>query len=244
MSSDGPPKVRIIGRGRAGGALALGLARVGWDATLTPGRGEDHARAGDEVDMVILAVPDAAVGSVADAIEPTDAVVCHLAGSLGLEVLDRHSRRSALHPLVSLPDAEIGAQRLTGAWFAVAGDEAAGTIVTALSGRSFVITDPDRPAYHAAAVIASNHLVALMGQVERVAAGVGAPRSAMIDLARGSLDNVASIGAAAALTGPIARGDEATVERHRAALPDAERALYDALADAARRLVEERDAHA
>jgi len=244
MSSDPLPKVRIIGRGRAGGALALGLSRVGWDVSVSPGRGADHARAGDGVDIVILAVPDTEVRSIAEAIDPTDAVLCHLAGSLGLEVLDRHARRTALHPLVSLPDAEIGALRLTGAWFAVAGDEVAQTMVTALGGRSFVIADRDRPAYHAAAVIASNHLVALMGQVERVSAGVGAPRSAMIDLARGSLDNVASIGAAAALTGPIARGDEATVERHRAALLDDERALYDALADAARRLVEERDAHA
>lgn len=244
MSARGSLKVRVIGRGRAGGALALGLSRVGWDASLTAGRGEDHARAGDGVDLVILAVPDAAVGSVADAIEPTDAVVCHLAGSLGLDVLGRHTRRAALHPLVSLPDAEIGARRLIGAWFAVAGDDAAGAVVTALDGHSFEVADDDRVAYHAAAVIASNHLVALMGQVERVSAGVGAPRAAMIDLARGSLDNVASIGASAALTGPVARGDEVTVERHRAALPDDERALYDALVDAARRLVEESDAHA
>lgn len=235
-------RVRVIGRGRAGGALTLGLTRLGWDATLAAGRGEHHARAGEGVDLVILAVPDAAVRSVADTIEPTDAVVCHLAGSLGLEVLGHHRRRAALHPLVSLPDAEIGAGRLVGAWFAVAGDDTVEAVVTALDGRSFVIADRDRPAYHAAAVIASNHLVALMGQVERVSDGAGAPRAAMIDLARGSLDNVASIGAAAALTGPVARGDEATLQRHRAALPEDERALYDALVDAARRLVEERNA--
>lgn len=237
-----PWRARVIGRGRAGGALALGLSRVGWETSLASGRGEDHARAGDGVDLVVLAVPDTAVRSVAEGIEPTGAVVCHLAGSLGLEVLGSHPRAAALHPLVSLPDAEIGAERLVGAWFAVAGDDAVAAVVSALDGRSFVIADQDRATYHAAAVIASNHLVALMGQVERVSAGVGVPRTAMIDLARGSLDNVATIGATAALTGPVARGDEATIERHRAALPGDERALYDALVDAARRLVEERDA--
>ncbi len=222
--------------------MALGLAAAGWRVEQISGRAEDLSGAGRTVDVVILAVPDGAIASVADRIEPTDAVVCHLAGSLGLDVLSPHRRRAAVHPLVALPDAETGARRLRGAWFAVAGDAVADAVVDAYGGRSFVVTDGDRAVYHAAAVIASNHLVALMGQVERIAAVVGAPRPAMIDLARGSLENVASMGAAAALTGPVARGDEETVRRHRAALPADEVALYDALADAARRLVEERDA--
>lgn len=241
MSSAPPVSVRIVGRGRAGGSMALGLARAGWSVEQVSGRSEHLPLAAHGVDAVILAVPDEAIGSVAELVQPSDAVVCHLAGSLGLDVLGGHPRRAAVHPLVSLPDAEIGAERLRGAWFAVAGDDMADSIVHAHGGRSFVVSDDDRAAYHATAVIASNHLVALMGQVERVGALVGAPRSAMIDLARGSLENVASIGAAAALTGPIARGDEETVQRHRAALPDDEVVLYDALADAARRLVGERD---
>ena len=242
MSSAPPISVRIVGRGRAGGSIAIGLAEAGWNVEQTSGRVGDLCGAGRDVDAVILAVPDGAIASVADRIEPTDAVMCHLAGSLGLDVLGPHRRRAAVHPLVALPDAEIGARRLRGAWFAVAGDDVAHAVVDAFGGRSFVVADEDRATYHAAAVIASNHLVALMGQVERIGAVVGAPRSAMIDLARGSLENVASIGAVAALTGPVARGDEETVRRHRAALPADEVELYDALADAARRLVEERDA--
>ncbi len=222
--------------------MATGLAAAGWGVEQISGRAEDLSGAGRSVDLVILAVPDGAIASVADRIEPTDAAVCHLAGSLGLDVLSPHRRRAAVHPLVALPDAETGARRLRGAWFAVAGDAVADAVVEAYGGRSFVVADGDRAAYHAAAVIASNHLVALMGQVERIGAVVGAPRPAMIDLARGSLENVASMGAAAALTGPVARGDEETVRRHRAALPSDEVALYDVLADAARRLVEERDA--
>lgn len=242
MSNAPAVTVRIVGRGRAGGSMALGLAAAGWSVEHISGRSADLADAGRDVDVVILAVPDAAIGSVAERIEPSDAAVTHLAGSLGLDVLGPHPRRAAVHPLVALPDAELGARRLRGAWFAVAGDDVADAIVDAFAGRSFVVADDDRAAYHAAAVIASNHLVALMGQVERIGAIVGAPRSAMIDLARGSLENVAAIGAVAALTGPIARGDAETVQRHRAALPEDEVALYDALADAARRLVEERDA--
>lgn len=236
-----PVRVRIVGRGRAGGSVATGLAAAGWDVRQVAGRSDDLAAAGREVDAVVLAVPDGAIEAVAGRIEPTDAVVIHLAGSWGLDVLGSHSRRAAVHPLVALPDAEIGARRLQGAWFAVAGDDMADAIVAALGGRSFVVSDGNRAVYHAAAVVASNHLVALMGQVERLGAGVGAPRSAMIDLAQGSLDDVAAISTGAALTGPVARGDEETVQRHRRALPTDEVALYDALVDAARRLVEERD---
>jgi predicted short-subunit dehydrogenase-like oxidoreductase (DUF2520 family) len=112
-------------------------------------------------------------------------------------------------------------------------------VVADLGGRSFVVADGDRAAYHAAAVIASNHLVALLGQVERVAASVGLPLDAFLDLARVTVDNVAELGPAAALTGPASRGDQATLDRHRAALarlgPD-EVTTYDALAAAARGL--------
>jgi predicted short-subunit dehydrogenase-like oxidoreductase (DUF2520 family) len=78
--------------------------------------------------------------------------------------------------------------------------------------------------------------VALMGQVERVAASIGAPLDAYLDLARGSLADVADLGPAAALTGPVRRGDSATVARHLAALPAEERAAYEAMAAEAARL--------
>jgi predicted short-subunit dehydrogenase-like oxidoreductase (DUF2520 family) len=76
----------------------------------------------------------------------------------------------------------------------------------------------------------------LMGQVERVAARVGVPLEAFLALARGSLDNVAALGPAAALTGPAARGDEATLDRHRAALDPSELPAYEAMVAEARRL--------
>ena len=79
-------------------------------------------------------------------------------------------------------------------------------------------------------------LVALLGQVERLASSIGVPTDAYLELASATLDNAASIGAPAALTGPVARGDWVTVRRHIEALPEEERPAYTALAAAAARL--------
>jgi predicted short-subunit dehydrogenase-like oxidoreductase (DUF2520 family) len=144
-----------------------------------------------------------------------------------------------VHPLVALPTPGLGARRLVGAWFAVAGDALGHDVVRALRGRWFEVADADRPTYHAAAVIASNHLVALLGQVERLSEAVGVPFEAYVDLAQATLDNVAALGPAAGLTGPAARGDEATIRRHLRALPPDERRAYRSLADAARRLAQQ-----
>ena len=118
-----------------------------------------------------------------------------------------------------------------GAWYGLSsdGDPLADDVVAALQGRPVRVDEGGWVRYHAAAVIASNHLVALLGQVERVAATVGAPLDAFLDLAEGSLADVAELGPAAALTGPVRRGDLATVTAHLAALPDDERVAYRAL---------------
>lgn len=231
--------IRIIGPGRAGTSLQRALQIAG--ATLSPmlGRDDDLRHAGEAVDAVLIAVPDAAVVGVSAAIEPRDdVVVAHVSGSLGLAPLERHPRRGVLHPLVSLPDPQIGAERLSGAWFGVAaeGDPALLELVQTLRGRAIPVSEGHWARYHAAAVIASNHLVALLGQVERVAASVGAPLEAYLDLSRGALENVTSLGPASALTGPVRRGDHATVRRHIEALPEDERVAYEAMAAEAARL--------
>lgn len=234
------PRLRVIGAGRAGSALALALGRAGWDVVGLLGRGEAVGDALDGTDLLVIATGDGAVREVAAEVEPSDrAVIAHLAGSLGLDVFGScHRRRAALHPLVALPNAELGARRLaSGAWFATAGDPLVERAVSDLGGHSFTVADVDRPAYHAAAVLASNHLVALLGQVERIAAPLKVPTAAFIDLARATLDNVEELGPAAALTGPVARGDWDAVARHLAAIDPTERAAYRAMAEAARRLI-------
>jgi predicted short-subunit dehydrogenase-like oxidoreductase (DUF2520 family) len=232
-------RVRIIGPGRAGTSLHRALARAHWPVEPMLGRADDVRAAAAGVDLVVIATPDAAVGDVAAAVEPrTDVVVAHLSGSLGLAPLAGHARAAVLHPLVALPDPDRGADRLVGAWFGLAatGDPLVEEVVAELHGRVVRVAEGDWARYHAAAVIASNHLVALLGQVERVAASIGAPLDAYLDLARGALDDVVALGPAAALTGPVRRGDVATVDRHLAALPPEEQAAYRTLAEEAARL--------
>ena len=220
-----------------------------------------HLDPGAGVDMVLCCVPDAAVPELVASwpVHPATLVV-HCSGSLGLDVLHPHPRRASVHPLVSLPDGPKGALRLRGAWFGVAGDPAALKVVEALEGTAVEVPDELRGSYHAAAAIASNHLVALMGQVERVAAQVGVPLEAYLALAGGSLANVAEqhhrgrvaasrargaegaravaeLGPPAALTGPVARGDWSTVRRHLEVIDRSEHPAYLAMAAQAARLV-------
>ncbi len=232
--------VRVIGAGRAGRSFAKAIDDlVDWDVIDMRGRGVAIDDAAADVDLVLIATPDTVVADVAAAIRPGRAVVAHVAGSLGLDVLAPHDRRAALHPLMSLPDAEIGAERLTGGWFAVAGDPLVADLATALGGRTFEIADDDRALYHAAAAVASNHLVALLGHAQRLGASVGVPADALMALALGSAENAVALGPAAALTGPAARGDEATLVAHRDAIgrrAPRELAVYEAMLAEARRL--------
>jgi len=232
---------RVIGAGRAGRSLAGALADAGCPVLDVLGRGDDPSAAAEGVDVLVIATPDAVVAELAAAVRPVaDTVVAHLSGALGLEVLAPHARRGSLHPLVPLPSPEVGRRRLrSGVPFALAGDAALAELVTALGGTALRVEDDRRVAYHAAACIAANHVVALLGQAERVAALAGLPLDAFLGLTRAALDDVESLGAHAALTGPAARGDDATVARHRALLAaeaQAELAGYDAGVALARRL--------
>jgi predicted short-subunit dehydrogenase-like oxidoreductase (DUF2520 family) len=215
------------------------LVAAGWTVVDVLGRGDDVRHAAQGVDLLLVTTTDDAIRRVAAAVEPVPAtVVAHCSGAHPLDVLEPHARRASLHPLASLPDATIGAERLTGGCaFAIDGDPLVDEVVAGLGGRAFRVRPEDRVRYHAAAVIASNHLVALLGQVERVAADAGLPLDAYLGLVGQTLDNVARLGPQAALTGPVARGDWATVYRHLIAIGPAERHAYEALAQQAARLI-------
>ncbi len=232
------PRIRVIGRGRAGGSLVGALAGSDWKVIDVRGRDDLVVDAAAGVDLVVIATPDDVIAAVAAAIDPVDStVVVHLAGSLGLGVLEGHPRRGAMHPLVALPDARRGAERLReGAWFATAGDPMVSDLVEALDGREFSVADSDRGAYHAAAAVASNHLVAVLGQAQRIGRSANVPFEAIMDLVRATIRNVDELGPAAALTGPASRGDDATIARHLEALAPDERSSYEAMVAEARRL--------
>jgi predicted short-subunit dehydrogenase-like oxidoreductase (DUF2520 family) len=200
--------------------------------------------------LVIVATPDkaieATIATAEPAIEP-GALVIHLAGSRGLEVFDELLARrtgvrvGALHPLQSFPSTTVGLERLEGAWAAVAGDPEVADLARLLGMRPFDLADSDRVRYHTAAVVASNHLVALLGQVERLAGSCGVPFEAFAPLVLASVQNAFQLGPANALTGPVERGDLSTVERHLRELDPAERDAYRALAREAARLTGRRD---
>jgi len=241
----------VVGAGRAGRALALALRSVGWHVDVIEARPlfdeepgvaiSDLTAAADTADLVLLTVTDAVIDSVAAIIPPIGGVVAHVSGATTLAPLGRHRRTASMHPLMSLPNDHIGSERLLGGGtFAITGDPFIAEVVDSLGGVSIEVPDEQRAAYHAAASIASNHLVVLCGQVERLAEQIGVPADAYWAMMRSAVDNVAESGAAAALTGPAARGDWPTVRRHLAALPDdAERHLYMACCTAAARLADQ-----
>jgi predicted short-subunit dehydrogenase-like oxidoreductase (DUF2520 family) len=199
---------------------------------------------------VLIGTPDAQIATACEAISRAGALgegqtVAHLSGATGLDALA--SARSAgaetlcIHPLQTCPDVESGLQRIPGSAFAItAGSDAACMLGEQLArdagGRPFRLADDVKPLYHAAAVFASNYLVAitaLADELER-SADVPDPLGALIPLQRATLDNVALLGPGPALTGPALRGDAGTVDRNLEALakhaPHAI-ASYVALAD-------------
>lgn len=220
--------VRVIGTGRAGGAVAARLRERGLDVK----SGREVAA---DADLVILAVPDGVIREVAASLG-IGPWVAHLSGATRLDALDPHERRFSVHPLQTLTT-ERGAEQLDGAWGAITAetDDAmtrAGWLAEQLGLRAFPLRDADRPLYHAAAVIAGNFLVTLYRSAARLCEEVGAPPEALVPLMQRTIEN------GFVLTGPIARGDWATVEAHLEAL--AQRApdlvpMYRALADATRR---------
>jgi predicted short-subunit dehydrogenase-like oxidoreductase (DUF2520 family) len=230
--------IAIVGAGRLGSALSAALDAAGY-AVLGPlGRGADARGA----TAALLCVPDGEIAAAAAAVAPGP-LVGHCSGATGLEPLAPHEAFS-LHPLMTVPT-HAPAGVLAGAGCAVDGSTpralaAAEALAAALGMRAVRVADEDRVAYHAAASIASNFLVTLEGAAERLAATAGVDRELLVPLVRAAVENWAAHGAEHALTGPIARGDEDTVARQRAAIED--RApdllpLFDALVDATRALV-------
>jgi predicted short-subunit dehydrogenase-like oxidoreductase (DUF2520 family) len=230
-----PMRLAIVGDGRLGNAVTPGLRRAGYLIEGPLGRGAT----GEGADAVLLCVPDGEIAAAAACVA-SGRPVGHCSGATGLEPLSPHEAFS-LHPLMTVTNQ--GAD-FAGAGAAVAGStpralKLANRLARALGMHPVEIDDLDRAAYHAAASIASNFLVTLQAAAETLAAEAGVERQGLVPLVRATIENWASLGPERALTGPVARGDDATVEAQRAAI--GERApelleLFDALARATRRL--------
>jgi predicted short-subunit dehydrogenase-like oxidoreductase (DUF2520 family) len=210
-------RIHVIGSGRVGSAVGARL--------LERGVALDER----EPDLVLLCVPDTAIPDVARDLTPGRAWVAHVSGATPLAALDPHERRFSLHPLQTFDRSGDPAQ-LDGAWAAISGETSEALAVArelseTLGLQPFELADRDRTLYHAGAVFASNYLVTL----QRAAVRLGVPAAGLVPLMRGTIDHGFE------LTGPIARGDWATVEAHtqaiRASRPELEQ-LYETLAEA------------
>jgi predicted short-subunit dehydrogenase-like oxidoreductase (DUF2520 family) len=218
-------KIHVIGaNGRVGSTVSGRLDE----------RGSSHDAA--DPDLVLLCVPDRAIAEVAGAIAPGP-WVAHVSGATPLSALEPHRRRFSLHPLISITKAR-GPEQLDGAWAALTAEaedaRAAGARLADLLGlRPFELADDKRAIYHAAAAIASNYIVTLRRVAGSLMESAGAPPDALEPLMRSVIENGFE------LTGPIARGDWETVERHLRAIretgPELEE-LYVALADETARI--------
>jgi predicted short-subunit dehydrogenase-like oxidoreductase (DUF2520 family) len=218
-------RIRIVGaRGRVGSAVSARLAERGF------------AHDAHRPELVLLCVPDRAIAEVA--VEtPPGPWIAHVSGATPLDALDPHVRRFGLHPLQSFSTA-LGAEQLDGAWGAVTAESAEARAVgrwlaETLGLRPFDLADDARSAYHAGAAMASNYLVTLRAAAGSLLETAGAPPEALDPLIRGVQDTGFE------LTGPIARGDWETVERHLAVIrserPELEE-LYRVLAEATARV--------
>ena len=213
-------RIRIIGMGRVGSAVAARLRERGFE--LTDG----------EADLVLLCVPDRAIPEVAAEV-PTGPWIGHTSGATHLAALDPHERRFVLHPLQSFTRAR-GPEQLDGAFAAVSGEseearEVGFWLARELGLEPFALDDSERALYHAGAVVAASYLVTLHQAAADLVQAAGAPPEALLPLMRRVMENDFE------LTGPAVRGDWETVESHleaiRQRLPELE-PLYRALSDA------------
>ena len=212
--------VNVIGSGRVGSAVSARLRERGVSI------------AADGAELVLLCVPDAAIADVAAAIPPGP-WLAHVSGATPLAALAPHERRFSVHPLQTFSRSR-GPEQLDGAWAAVTAESpearaVARELAETLGLRPFELADSARTLYHAGAVFASNYVVTLQRAASLLFEAAGAPPEALEPLMLGTIENGFE------LTGPIARGDWATVEAHKAAI-HAERVeldhLYETLAGA------------
>ncbi|HEY7633252.1 MAG TPA: DUF2520 domain-containing protein [Thermoleophilaceae bacterium] len=240
-------RVAVVGGGRLGTALSDALRAAGRDVSGPAGRGDRP-----EADAILLCVPDAEIAAAAAAVAGAAPLVGHTSGATPLSALDaaQAQGRFGLHPLQTFSGSPHDAERFRGCRCAVGGTSAEALaaalgIARSLGMEPFELSDEQRPAYHAAASIASNFLVALEAAAEEVAAGAGLDpaeaRAALVPLVRTTVENWAALGPERALTGPVARGDELTVAAQRAAVretaPQLE-ALFDVMVERAKALAD------
>ncbi len=264
----GPPVIGIVGAGAVGTALGVALTRGGWPvhavASRDAGRRErfrslvDVSRAFadpepilDEVELIILAVPDDVIAGLAGSLRMySGQAMVHTSGALGAEVLEpamaAGTQIGSFHPLVAFADTELAVAALHGATVAIEGDDQLATMLAEMADRIGAtpvrLAPGTKAAYHAAAVLAAGGFVALLDAIAELGrvAGLDEHGSLAIygPLIEGTLANARSLGVRAALTGPMTRGDVGTVRAHVETLRRHAPGVLDLYVAAARREVD------
>ena len=270
-----PPVIGIVGAGAVGTALGVALARADWPvkavASRDPARRErfrqlvegsrgfaEATALIEEVELIIVAVPDDAIASVAGGLRMySGQAMVHTSGLLGAEVLEpamaAGTQIGSFHPLVAFADTERAVAALHGATVAIEGDdqlaELLATMAEAIGAVPVRLAPGAKAAYHAAAVLAAGGFVALLDAIAELGRVAGLDEAGSLaiygPLIEQTLDNARALGIQRALTGPITRGDRGTLDAHLAALRDhapAVRDLYAAMAEREIALAEARGA--
>jgi predicted short-subunit dehydrogenase-like oxidoreductase (DUF2520 family) len=241
-------KVGFIGAGTVGTALAVLLSGKGYAVVMVYSRSRASAgrlagrvsgcrvaagaqEVADAADLIFITTPDGVIGEVASHVEwRRDSRVVHCSGADSTEILEPARRAGAqvggFHPLQTFAGVERAVENIPGSTFAIEAEEPLLTtlreMAAALGGQAIRLKASDKVVYHAAAVFASNYLVTLvkmatdLWQTFSIPADQSVP--ALLPLIRGTLHNIETIGIPGCLTGPIARGDTGTIEKHLSAL--------------------------
>jgi len=183
-----------------------------------------------EADCILITTPDDIILSVCKDIARSPLIkgkyIFHMSGAGGLDLLDPARKAGAavasIHPLQSFSSIDNAIQNIPSSYFGITADAKAKTqaetIVLALGGKPIYISSQQKSLYHAAACVASNYLVSLLNVVESIYQSIGInendAKKAYLPLIYGSLKNIELSGSVQALTGPIARGDSGTIQKH------------------------------
>lgn len=240
-------KVSIVGIGRLGGALAIALGRKGYKIDNLIVRKKESAEKVAEFvnphpkilffdecseitsDVIFIATQDFKIENAVDELAErlqNKPFVFHTSGSLSSEILYKLKQKGcsvgSIHPLVSVSCQILGAERFSGAFFCVEGDEravkAGEKIVFDLEGKFFTLEARFKTLYHAAAVTASGHFVALIDVALEMFSKCGVPKEKaqeiLLPLVKSTVGNLESQTTAHALTGTFARADIEIFEKH------------------------------
>jgi predicted short-subunit dehydrogenase-like oxidoreductase (DUF2520 family) len=263
-----PPVIGIVGAGAVGTALGVALSRAGWPihavSSRDAGRRErfralvkvdrafvDPEPVVEEVELIILTVPDDAIGPLARGLRMySGQAMIHTSGALGPEVLApamaAGTQVGSFHPLVAFADTERAVEALHGATIAIEADDQLATLLgrmaEALGATPVRLASGSKAAYHAAAVLAAGGFVALLDAVARLARVAGLDEAGALaiygPLIEGTLGNARALGIGAALTGPITRGDVGTLRAHLSTLKAEAPDVLELYAAAGRREIE------